>query len=244
MRLCLAVHFQNEAPWLRLHLPVLLQSKAIDGLLGVDALSHDYSAQIIEDLGGSLYSHPFVFGKNGEHQNFMINMVEAEGYDAILHVDPDELLFPGDIDHIKEILAVYKAVKFPTYNFVGDRDHYCPFTPYYPDPHLRAWRLGCGVHYDLYEHSQADVSLTGWEAGQDICYVSSIHLYHYGDIKPWEARNLLALNRLRGAEGLPPLEALPPDYVIGQPPPCVRFAGQQPLDPRLIGARTPVSEED
>lgn len=251
MKFCIALHFQNEADWLRLHLTEMMKADGIDGLIAIDGGSQDGSADVIRNLGGLVYNFPFRHENNGIHQNEMLEKVEAVGYDAVLHIDPDECLFPAHITQIKCLLEKYKALRMPTFNFVKDRFHYAPCQPYYPDWHVRAWRLNEGVRYPIHLHSQADVSQWDYRGDsvltdefREVIDAPHIHLFHYGDIKDRWRRDLLALNRQRAYQQLPLLDALPDGYVMSTYPFHIPFVGQQPLDPNVVGVRAPISIKD
>ena len=244
MRFCLAFTFQNEAHWLGLHLPKLLEAESIDGVVALDGGSDDDGVQILaeweilSELDISIYERPFDW-QFGKHKNALIEHCEAEGYEAMLLLDPDELMFPADIDHIAEVLKGDAAgVRFPTYHFEEDRYHWMP--KFYPDTHIRAWRLDQSpVRYRgiVHEWPYQDGKLVQAERIEG-------HLYHYSGIQPRTARyRLKYINYARLQEKKGPLSELPAGVEIkGDYRPREVFEGQQPLDPDVIGARAPFEE--
>lgn len=250
MKFCVALFFQNEADWLSLHLPKIMAAACVDGLIAVDGGSQDNSADIIREMGGTVYERPFDFTDSG--QNFLIQCCEQAGFDAMLHTAPDECWFPEHIDQMKRLIesGKHKALVFPTYNFQVDRQHYAPYAPYYPDHHARVWLLE-GLRYPGSNHTQIDYHRLSWqwrsdcdpsEDGRDILLCPHIHLFHYADVKPRFQRDLLAINRLRADEGQEPIDTLPEGYVVSKHPYHIEFSGVQPLDPTVIGLKAPYED--
>ncbi len=235
MRLCLAVAFQQEAHWLRLHLPRLLEAKSVAGLVTLDGGSTDGSADVALALGGVVAERAFGWDFSA-HLNALIEACEAAGYDAMLRLDPDELMWPEDVDHVAGSLERGAgALMWPTYHFERDRLHWMP--QLYPDCHIRAWMLDRGVRYTGRLHE--------WPQPSQPCAIvklEDVHLYHYEGIRTDARRRLKHLNYQRLLAGLEPLSELPP----GQPEigwrPYEVFERAQPLDPAVIGARAPFGE--
>lgn len=244
MKVCLALAFQNEADWLRAHLPVMAQASALEGLVALDGGSTDGGADYVRSLGGVVFDRPFDW-HFAEHMNALIACCEAQGYDALLRTDPDECLFPGDIDQIVALLHEYKALRLARFNFVGDRKHYYPYK--YPDYQTRAFRLGQGVHYSGAVHETVERSMraAGWveDGGEhvghrDIVMCPHLAIYHYGEIKVDARFALKHINYARLNQGLPALTDLPPGYnPVGAARFSLPFTGPQPIDPNSAGAR-------
>jgi glycosyltransferase involved in cell wall biosynthesis len=237
--------FQNEAEWLKLLLSVLVKPSTIDMLIGLDGGSEDNSVAIFKAFGGMVYQHPF--DTPGKQQNRMIEYAENLGYDVLLKVDPDELMFVEHINQIRQLFetTAVKAVAMPRYNFIGDRYHYAPCNPYYPDLQLRAYRLNKGAYYPKDYHSGLNLSELGWKwpndcttplERRDVLTLSHMHIYHYGDTKPRAQRILQYMNYERKGQGLPPLDALPEGHVVSEPPFNVPFVGAQPIAPEIAEA--------
>lgn len=234
MKFCIAFMFQNEAHWLRLHLPVLLQAAAIDGIVAVDGGSRDDGADYIRSLGGTVLERPWDW-KPGDQENVVIQLAEWGGYDALLLTAPDELWFPAHIDRMKALMADAKtfALQFPTYNFVKDRRHYAPQAPFFPDFHQRVWRLGQGIRH------VGVIDSTPNFAPERARRCMDMPLYHYSWIKPMAQQMFKQVNFHRVRDGLPPVETLPPEVVVEDYPFHVPFVWPQPLDPDVVGERAP-----
>lgn len=247
MKFCLAFAFQNELPWLQLHLPPLLESCALDGVVALDGGSSDGGADYVRECGGVVYERPFDW-HFGEHMNALIEACESEGYDAMLRIDPDECLFPEAVDHVALLLQSYKALRLARFNFVGDRLHYYPYK--YPDYQTRAFRLGQGVHYAFKVHETLEHSFRGlgwiedgseFDSPRDIMRCPHVAIYHYGEIQADERAALKHLNYARLVAGEPVLSELPPHYnVNGAQRFRLPFQGPQPIDPGAVGIRAPL----
>lgn len=239
MRFCLAFAFQNEAHWLGLHLPKLLEANSIDGVVTLDGGSDDDGPQIVRSVGASVYERPFDW-QFGKHKNALIEHCEDEGYETMLLLDPDELMFPTDIDLIASTLAEGEiGIRFPTYHFEKDRYHWR--ANIYPDPHIRAWRLDKNpVRYEgtIHEWPHREGELVQAKP-------LPIHLFHYGGIHPHNERYYLKqINYRRLQNGKPPLSALPQNAEMGSEyQPREPFEKEQPLDPDIIGAKAPFGDD-
>lgn len=234
MKLCIGFMFQNEADWLKLHLPVFLKSAAIDGIVAVDGGSSDGGAEYVRSLGGVVYERPWDW-KPMDQENAVISLAEWSGYDAILLTAPDELWFPAAIDRMKVLMDNAKtfALQFPTWNFVKDRRHYAPQAPYFPDFHERVWRLGQGIR------QVGALDSTPSFSPQQATRCMDLPMFHYSHIKPREFYTLKGLNFHRVRDGLEPLDKLPDGFEIEPYPMHVAFPWPQPLEPDEIGERAP-----
>lgn len=234
MKFCLALMFQTEADWLRLHLPVLMQAN-IDGLVALDGGSDDDSRDVIFEFGGHLFTRQFDwhFGNQG---NYLIECCQKAGCDAMLRLDPDELMFPEDINRVRELLETDKTdlVILPRFNFTKDRLHWQAES--YPDYQQRAWLLNRGVHY------QASVHEVPHHPNLRIHHAAGLNIFHYGDIRyhefrAWRHAMYIAL---QNGDSLPPKPESFSDGQIGWPP-QERFDKPQPLEFREVGLRAPLS---
>ncbi len=238
MRFALGLVCLNEAPWLRLHLPVILRAARIDGVVCVDGGSTDGSADLVRALGGVVEVHPWRWDF-AEQQNHVVQLAERLGYDALLKYDPDELLFPEHIDQGADLLATgqHKALVVSRYNFEGDRRHYCPYL--YPDKQLRFHVLNEGFYWYRRLHATTNAyeqwrepAGTSPSIPRDILWLSHVNIYHYEGIKPLEERSLKWLNYERVGQGLAALDALPDGFHVPSGPVryAVEFRGAQPLE--------------
>lgn len=234
MKFCVAFMFQNEEPWLRLHLPVFLKSSAIDGIVAVNGGSSDGGADYLRLLGATVFDRPWDW-KPKEQENTVIQLAEWSGYDCILLTAPDELWFPAAIDSMKSRMNNPEnfALQFPTFNFVKDRRHYAPQAPFFPDFHQRVWRLGQGIRHvgelDSTPSFSPDQALRCMDAP----------MFHYSWTKPRRWHYLKQVNFHRVRDGLEPLAELPEDAVIEDYPAHYPFGGMQPLDPDAVGEHAP-----
>lgn len=233
---------QNELPWLRLLIP-LLRETGID-IIAIDGGSTDGSIDYLcECVNVAITWHSF--DTPGKQQNRLIKYAERLGYDALFKIDPDELMWPKHIASAFRLLETHShinALAFPRYNFIGDRYHYAPCQPYYPDAQLRCYRLNEGARYPQDYHSGLNLGELGWKWQNDcttplearnVLTLQHMHIYHYGETKPRAERILQYMNYQRRTGGLEPLTVLPDDHPIGTPPFNIRFEGKQPIDPEL-----------
>lgn len=171
MRFCIGFMFQNSAPWLELHLPLWLEALTVNGLVAVDGGSTDSSASIASAYSVKVVRRDFDwdFAAQG---NALIQACEDAGYDMMLRLDPDEAMFPADIDRVGYALDYKQIVALPRYNFVKDRQHYNP--DWHPDFQRRAWRLNCRVRYPNYQRVHEVPE------GLPVQILDGVHIYHYG----------------------------------------------------------------
>jgi hypothetical protein len=251
MKLCLAVAFQNEQPWLELHLPAALRAESLAGLVALDGGSEDGSAAVIKKLKGKVQKREFDWDFSA-HMNTLIDLAESAGYDALIRLDPDELMFPEHIDAVAALLEQHKAVRLPRINFEVDREHYCPTL--YPDFQLRVFRLGEGVRYSGRVHESLDAAMAraGWrerhntdpDQRRDLITAPHLPIFHYEGLKDGPTRQLKGLNYQRVGQGQKPQEKLPWNFPAWVPRWNLPFVGPQPLDPAEIGTRAPIEERD
>ena len=234
MKFCIAFMFQNEAAWLRLHLPVWLKAVTLDGVVALDGGSTDGGADYIRSLGGVVMERTWDW-KPKDQENAVIRLAEMMGYDCILLTAPDELWFPAHIDRMKHLMDDAKtfALQFPTFNFVKDRRHYAPQPPFFPDFHQRVWRLGQGIRH------VGELDSTPSFAPEQATRCMDLPLFHYSWIKPMDRQMLKQVNFHRVRDGLPPVEVLPPEVVVESYPAHAPFVWEQPLEPDVIGERAP-----
>lgn len=239
MKICLAFLFQNEAHWLNQHMPVW-NKVPWHGIVALDGGSADESVSIVKSYGGSVFKRPFDWSFR-EQLNALIWHCEMSGYDALVRLDPDELMFPDDLNLVIDYLQRGQgAIMWPTVNFEKDRNHWMPDK--YPDYHIRAWHLNKGVKYDGIVHIGPDQSLA--EAGIVPLVLRNIHLYHYEGLRSDPARRLKHINYALLAKGETPLTTLPPndEGQLGWRP-YEPYRLLQPLAPEEIGLRAPFEDD-
>ncbi len=247
MRLALAMMVQNERPWLELHLPVLLNGADLDGVVILDGGSHDGSASTVEAIvngryplhvGGRAFDWDF-----SAQANALVELGEQVGYDALLRLDPDELLFPSSFARIKVYLAgTLLGLRFPRLNFGPDRLHFNADN--FPDPQFRAFWLRRGVSYHNLVH-EMPVTVETWNTWP---FVPDVAIYHYSGITPPTPRRWLQhSNYARLSQHLPPLLDVPEGFVVPadfERETTVPYEGAQPLDPLVCGAKAPFAMEE
>lgn len=230
MRLALAFMMQNDLPWLGLHLPVYRASGAFDGVVALDGGSDDESMFYVESLGGTVYRRPFNWDF-GAQANTLRLMCQAEGYDALLRIDPDECMFPEDMWKVRYALEAnpMRLLGLARRNFVKDRLHVHP--DWFPDFQWRAWWLNSGTHYD--DKAKVHELPTG-----DRLELPDVTLFHYGYIiDDSERAYKIAVYDALQRNGALPSKADYADWKLSIP--NVPYDGIQPLDPAVIGARAP-----
>lgn len=229
MRLALALMFQNERPWLALHLPTM--APLVDGIVSLDGGSTDDSAEVVYTLGGYVYERPFDWDF-GSQANCLLAHVEELEFDAILRVDPDEIISGADIQQIRWELETSPVSLWMLHriNFIHDRLHWN--SSYEPFGQWRAWHLHRGIDYHpvkVHENPRVPAGLT---TGQ-----SAATIHHFGHIKDtgeryWRGQAYWSLmnNReipLKIDASRPWIEHFP-------------YTGEHVIDPEQIGYRAPL----
>ncbi len=232
MKLALAMMTKNCSGYLRLHLPKLLESAAIAGLITIDDDSIDDTVEVVESFGGKVYYHALE-GNYSAQCNRLIAVCEALGFDALLRLDPDECMFPNDINSVLYLLQEWQVVRLARYNFWKDRLHWTKES--YPDWQGRAFLLRRGVYWQGKVHEQLYIPPYIKE-----CRYGDAPIYHYGDIGSIDG--LKHYNYDRMLRGLEPVNALPDDAPDNFKNPCRPsdlFEGKQPIDPLVVGVYAP-----
>lgn len=248
MKLALVFYFQNSAAWLNYHLPVI--ASVFDGIVAVDGGSQDGSAAVVKRFGGVVVEQPYTYD-NAAQINRAIREAEALGYDAIVRLDPDELMFPEQVADIRALLTQHHALLFPRYNFERDRFHFVPV--WYPDYQLRAHRLNMGIQWSgrVHDTPMASLKARGWALDSDtqhdkirpVGFAPHIHIYHYEGIHAAYTKALKHINYPRQERGETLLGHLPngskPEHRFAIP-----FTGAQPIQPDPERPRAPLPTVD
>ena len=225
----------NDRACLDLHLPVF--KDAFDGFLALtDADNTKFMSEMY--LRGAITFGVHFRNDWSEAFNFGLKRAEEMGFDVVVRIDPDELIWPEIVPSLKEKFKLgAKLVHLPRYNFFPDRKHH-RFN-IYPDPQSRAVRLGCGLKLFGKRHETVDGSQLQTGTENIISTDWQDHIFHYS----WVGDRILKqqlryYNDARIDGGLEPVSELPPDSKFPDWP-VVPFEGRQPLDPDVIGINAP-----
>jgi len=236
MRFALTLAFQNERHWLKLYLPLHMQAD-IDGLIALDGGSTDGGADLLREHGATVIERKFDWNF-AEHINFLHHATEEMGYDALLWLSPDELMFPEGINNVRRMLETYDLLQLPRHNFEELRTLHMP--QLYPDSQWRAWRTGLGirkigvVHETIHPKTLVRVNWTAYNEP----------IYHYEGIRrdhierEYKHAMYAALRTGGDQTAVKRRKRLPKNYkpIWRERAP---FEGQQPLDPQKIGKCAP-----
>ncbi|MFA4973732.1 MAG: hypothetical protein WC683_14065 [bacterium] len=232
MKLCLIMMIgAGEADLLQSHLPAYIH--AVDGFIALNNNNDAASLEVARAYNAQIIDHNWDW-RFDTAQNRLIELAESAGYDAVLKSDPDECWFGAHIAQLRADLEHYLGVQTPWYNFFGDRCHYVPYPPFYPDHHMRIWRLGHGVRYERPRHSIPNRAALGWRDHHEVLVRGDIHCYHYGWTRATEYLNWRMANYRRTEQGLPPLPTgapVPESERQYAPRETVPFVGLQPIHP-------------
>lgn len=245
MKLALGLMFTNgELPYLKLHLPVTRQG--FDGVVAItdrNTSNDDVLCLMKDDV--SVHTHDWLHDW-GYFSTLLALDAEAEGYDAVMRLDPDECL-QADAGHIINGLLENEAslLVFPRYEFYGDRCHYR--ADLFPDHQARAWRLRRGIVVGGRRHEGIDFAAHGLsehviDPDRRVMRVSAPQIFHYGYASVTGIRRAMERyqNHARHDGGLEPIP-LDPNVSTMQRD-TVPFEWHQPLDPQIIGATAPWKE--
>lgn len=215
---------EADAPYLRLHLPVLVDS--FDTIIPVTYEPDGEAADIVASHDLEFLVRPFAWNWS-DYWNNIIDYATGLGHKAMIRLDPDELIFPTLVDRLDNMLDRWRLIGLPRYNFFYDRTQYNVDS--YPDLQWRCFRLDGTSRYDgkaIHEGIQYTGPL------DEYVYLASDnmgHIYHYGDIGPNIQRRALRYHNLGLVDqGLPPVSELPADIKSGAM--TQTFVGAQPLE--------------
>ena len=244
MKLCLGMMVHDDLNYLELHLPTM--ADCFDGIVAV--VETEQEARDVHELF-RLRSTGDFWGKWvivkqfnndwSEMFNHVIYKAEQLKFDAILRLDPDEVMFPHDIDKVRQMLVQYDLLYLSRVNFWMDRLHYSP--QYGNDYQGRAWRLNECIRLGGKHHE----SPRGVGNKHPILteQLPDVAIYHYGDVGRERIlkRDLHYLNVAREQAGHPPLTERPADREFPTRENVV-YNGKQPLDPYKVGIYAPFTE--
>lgn len=234
MRLALAMMFQNEEKWLRLHLPHIVDQ--FDGIVAVDGGSKDGGAEYMRSLGAYVVKNEFA-GNFGAQAQILVDTAESLDYDAILRLDPDETMRPEDVHLVRLTLmkgldlGIRQLISLPRINFVKDRVHVSDKID--PDPQWRAWHLKAGIRYhEVRVHETPNIEGTA---------VQTMHvnapIWHYGFIKSIASVNK-KFRTYKALEGDSEAAKSMKDFYEWEG--IYRYRMPQPVDPDVCGYGAPI----
>jgi hypothetical protein len=228
----LVFFYQNEEHWLRLHLPTLMRVSefmSVD-LVGLDGGSEDFSSSIIREFGGKTFSRPF--DNFGEQAEALLRLCESLGYNFILRLDPDELMFPEQMTQVFSFLMQGAgAISMSRFNFEEDRWHYRPDV--FPDMQVRGIDTRCCKYVGAVHESVL--------CKTEIVMAPDISIFHYEGLNTPEHKMLKHINYKRMVKHLPRFEKLPEEYVgiSMRHRERIEFSGRQPA---YFNSRAPFGE--
>ncbi len=182
---CIGLVTYNEAKWLELHLPHLVNRLAYD-IVVVDLCSTDDSRDIARRYG-ALVTTASIHNNWQASFNELLDYAKSLGYTKMVRLDPDELMFRSDIEKVLERLSEFDVVDLPRINFEVDRYHYCP--ELYPDLQTRGIRLDKGIRFE------GSIVHTTIDSVTSRCYVPNAPIYHYEGLNSMVSRVLKALKK-------------------------------------------------
>ncbi len=256
MRLCLCMlACDRDLPYLRLHLPVFIDSPALDGF---QVLTHDDTSEetcyYLRSMGATVYKHTWM--NNWSYSlNILLAQCEASGFDACLRLDCDECIFPSAVQQVKSALENECTLLYlDRINFWYSRKYVWTQGNWLS----RAFRLNRGLHFvgRIHELIEDGELTRDADASPDrkILSLSGPLIYHYGWMRDTLVeRELRYVNYRRRIEGLSDLDKLPdtgkqygfrPEDYTAQAgyftSDTIReFSEPQPLDPDVIGEFAP-----
>lgn len=202
MKVALGMITKNEVMFLKRHLPLL--APQFDGLIISDAASTDGSLEFLEEMHATVVQqdNPNIEAQ-GDHRNTAVKEAERQGFDWLMMLDADEMMFPEAIVDAKKFMEdpTVEFLSFPRIEFYGDVLHYRPNM--YPDFQGRAIRLHMGYEWrnPIHElvYKDGDIA-SAFEMGRNTL-VPSAQIYHYGWALARERRYLRYENRERQIRG-------------------------------------------
>jgi len=182
MKIALGIIVTNEINFLKRHLPLLIPH--FDGVFVCDGGSTDGSVEYLKTLNINLlqgdYGH-WETWREDDHKNSVIIEAEKQGYDWILNLDADEIMFPEDIEELKRFMQGDNVfLMSPRIEFYGDTLHFKP--QLYPDYQGRAIKLNQDFRWVKPIHSYFQKIGEPKSAGEmgHATIVVSAPIYHYG----------------------------------------------------------------
>jgi len=202
MKVCLGLHIKNEIEFLKRHLHLLIP--CFDGVIVADGDSTDGTKEFLADNNIHTIAQPKPNEEaQGENRNAVVKEAEGQGYDWLLMLDADEIMFPEAIEEIKKFMEApeNEFLAFPRIEFYGDTKHYRQNL--YPDYQGRAIKLGLGYHWRNPIHElvyKGEETVSAFEMKYHTL-VPTAHIYHFGWALAPARRHLRYENRQRAING-------------------------------------------
>jgi hypothetical protein len=193
MNLCIGMIVKNEAPMLRLTLPVYSGISAIK--MALDFGSTDGTQQILRDHGWAVMSDVWRNDYAAARNELLDRAEEAKLSGFMLQLDADECMYPSAIEAITEECPSSDWPRaLPRYNYVrGELFE----SESYPDHQTRLVRVGSGVKWERRVHE-----IIGHQ------HIKSLeHIHHYGWAKSPQENWLRSHNYKLIAFGKPTITA-------------------------------------
>lgn len=194
MNLCVGMIVKNEAPMLRLTLPVYSGLDMF--MVAVDFGSTDGTQQILRDHGWAVMSDVWRNDYAAARNELLNRAEEAKLSGFMLQLDADECIYPQHIESLRRLdIESGVPIAFPRYNYVrGELFE----SGSYPDFQSRCVRIGGGMKWSrsVHEVIKSYASI-----------VSGAHIHHYGWTKSPQENWLRSHNYKLIAEGKPTITA-------------------------------------
>jgi hypothetical protein len=175
MTLCLCAMFcARDLPFITLQMPYNINAFGRQNIVtATDEVSSE-AANWLREQGIKVV--PIEFHQHwSESLNQMLDQAVALGFDRVIRLDPDEMIFCENVPQINRLLDQYSLLIFPRYNYFWSRT--TVNTSAWPDLQYRAWRLDGRSRYVGQRHE--GIIFTG--PADEVGIVDNIAWHHYGD---------------------------------------------------------------
>ncbi len=223
VKVTLGMIVRNDERFLSMTLPLIRD--CFDEFVAVDAESSDRTREILKAYGAKVIVRPW----NNNYSDARNEVIRNATGDWMFMLDSDEAMFPEDIEKVRKLMEQAICIRLPRIEFVTDGAHVDETV--YPDWQGRVFALGNGFHFRnrvheiLYKDSDGK---SAWEMGY-FTDAPDCPIYHYGQCRSREEVWLKHHNYRLIQNGLPPLDAVPPNVEIKPCEDLKPFTGDHPL---------------